>query len=90
VSKHIVVTGAAGMVGSHVAEQLLARGDRVVGVDDLSTGDLANLAGVLGSASALLAVAAPARAAASARRPGPVALMAWASSILFSAASTAV
>jgi len=49
VSKHIVVTGAAGMVGSHVAEQLLARGDRVVGVDDLSTGDLANLSGVLGS-----------------------------------------
>ena len=48
-SKHIVVTGAAGMVGSHVAEQLLARGDRVVGVDDLSTGELANLAGVLGS-----------------------------------------
>jgi len=44
----IVVTGAAGMVGSHVVERLVARGDRVVGVDNLTTGDLANLAGVLG------------------------------------------
>ncbi len=44
----IVVTGAAGMVGSHVVERLVARGDRVVGVDNLTTGDLTNLAGVLG------------------------------------------
>ena len=40
----IVVTGAAGMVGSHVAEQLLARGDAVVGVDNLLTGSPDNLA----------------------------------------------
>ncbi len=40
----IVVTGAAGMVGSHVAEQLLARGDSVVGVDNLLTGSPDNLA----------------------------------------------
>ena len=40
----IVVTGAAGMVGSHVAEQLLARGDAVVGVDNLLTGSPENLA----------------------------------------------
>jgi len=40
----IVVTGAAGMVGSHVAEQLLARGDAVVGVDNFLTGSPDNLA----------------------------------------------
>ena len=37
------------MVGSHVVELLVARGDHVVAVDDLSTGDLANLAPVVGS-----------------------------------------
>ena len=37
------------MVGSHVAELLVARGDRVVAVDNLVTGDLANLAAVAGS-----------------------------------------
>ena len=40
----IVVTGAAGMVGSRVTEQLLARGDAVVGVDNLLTGSPDNLA----------------------------------------------
>ncbi len=30
----VVVTGAAGFIGSHVSEALLARGDEVVGVDD--------------------------------------------------------
>jgi len=40
----IVVTGAAGFIGSHLCEALLARGDSVVGIDNLSTGDLANIA----------------------------------------------
>jgi dTDP-glucose 4,6-dehydratase len=39
----IVVTGAAGFLGSHLCDRLLARGDEVVGVDDLSTGRLDNL-----------------------------------------------
>jgi dTDP-glucose 4,6-dehydratase len=40
----IVVTGAAGFIGSHLCETLIARGDSVVGIDNLSTGDMANLA----------------------------------------------
>jgi len=35
-SKTILVTGAAGFIGSHVAQALLARGDRVVGLDNLN------------------------------------------------------
>ena len=39
----MLVTGAAGFIGSHVAEQLLARGHEVVAVDDLSGGFTDNL-----------------------------------------------
>lgn len=39
----ILVTGAAGFIGSHLADRLLADGHRVLGVDDLSTGRLENL-----------------------------------------------
>jgi UDP-glucose 4-epimerase len=38
-----LVTGAAGFIGSHVCDRLLAEGHRVVGLDDLSTGRIANL-----------------------------------------------
>ncbi|TCV97601.1 UDP-galactose 4-epimerase [Luteibacter rhizovicinus] len=34
----VLVTGGAGYIGSHVVQQLVARGDRVVVVDNLSTG----------------------------------------------------
>jgi len=39
----VLVTGAAGFIGSHVAEQLLRRGHEVVGLDDLSGGFTDNL-----------------------------------------------
>jgi UDP-glucose 4-epimerase len=39
----ILVTGAAGFIGSHVCDLLLSRGHSVVGIDDLSTGRLTNL-----------------------------------------------
>jgi len=38
-----VVTGAAGFIGSHLVDALLAKGHSVVGVDDLSTGRMKNL-----------------------------------------------
>jgi dTDP-glucose 4,6-dehydratase len=39
----IVITGAAGFIGSHLAEALVGRGHSVVGIDNLLTGDLANI-----------------------------------------------
>jgi len=39
----VVVTGAAGFLGSHLCDVLLAGGHSVTGVDNLCTGDLANL-----------------------------------------------
>jgi UDP-glucose 4-epimerase len=38
-----LVTGGAGFIGSHLCDRLLAEGHRVIGVDDLSTGRIANL-----------------------------------------------
>jgi len=38
-----VVTGAAGFIGSHLCDYLLAKGQRVIGLDNLNTGTLRNL-----------------------------------------------
>ena len=40
----VLITGGAGFVGSHLAEALLARGDEVYVLDDLSTGSIENIA----------------------------------------------
>jgi UDP-glucose 4-epimerase len=40
---NVLVTGGAGFIGSHLAERLLARGDEVRIVDDLSTGSQENI-----------------------------------------------
>jgi dTDP-glucose 4,6-dehydratase len=44
----IVITGAAGFIGSHLSERLLDQGHSVVGIDNLITGDLANIAHLSG------------------------------------------
>jgi UDP-glucose 4-epimerase len=44
--KRILITGGAGFIGSHLASHHLAKGDRVVAVDDLSTGSRDLLPGV--------------------------------------------
>ncbi len=41
-----VITGAAGFIGSHLSETLLDRGHSVVGIDNLVTGDMQNIAHV--------------------------------------------
>lgn len=45
--KHIVVTGAAGFLGSHLVKSLIHQGHRVTGMDNLSTGVLRNLEEVM-------------------------------------------
>ncbi|PYT63446.1 MAG: nucleoside-diphosphate sugar epimerase [Acidobacteria bacterium] len=40
---HYLITGGAGFIGSHLAEWLLDRGDRVILLDNLSTGSIENI-----------------------------------------------
>jgi dTDP-glucose 4,6-dehydratase len=44
----IVITGAAGFIGSHLSEALLDQGHSVIGIDNLLTGDVANIAHLTG------------------------------------------
>jgi UDP-glucose 4-epimerase len=49
-----LVTGGAGFIGSHVADALLRAGNRVIALDDLSTGRRENLAGALAQGAELV------------------------------------
>ena len=73
----ILVTGAAGFIGSHTTDLLLASGHRVVGVDNFRTGRRENLAAALstpGFALHELDVAVPGAlsALAAAERPAAI------------------
>src|SRR5947209_6486335 len=45
----IVVTGAAGFLGSHLSDRLIAEGHHVIGLDNLITGDIRNIAHLAGN-----------------------------------------
>ncbi len=48
---HAVVTGGAGFLGSHLCERLIAEGYRVTAIDNLVTGDLRNIAHLVGNSA---------------------------------------
>src|SRR4030095_5355580 len=50
-SMRILLTGAAGFIGSHLTDRLLSEGHEVIGVDNCSTGRLENLAHLKGNPS---------------------------------------
>jgi dTDP-glucose 4,6-dehydratase len=45
---HVLLTGAAGFLGSHLCDRLLAEGHRVIGMDNLLTGKVENIAHLIG------------------------------------------
>jgi UDP-glucose 4-epimerase len=68
-----LVTGGAGFIGSNLVDALLARGDSVTVVDDLSTGRRENLDGALSAGATLveLDIREPEKVAELAREVGP-------------------
>ena len=55
--KRYLITGGAGFIGGHLAERLLGQGDRVLILDDLSTGRFENVASLEGTPGFELRVA---------------------------------
>ncbi|MGA9237993.1 NAD-dependent epimerase/dehydratase family protein, partial [Robiginitalea sp.] len=41
--KRILITGAAGFLGSHLCDRFIAEGYRVIAMDNLITGDIKNI-----------------------------------------------
>ena len=54
---HVLITGGAGFIGSHLADHLLAAGHRVTAVDDFSTGKRINVTHLCGNPRFRLKVA---------------------------------
>ena len=48
---HILVTGAAGFIGSHLCDRLLSRGHQVVGIDNLHLGQIRNIEHLAGNSA---------------------------------------
>jgi dTDP-glucose 4,6-dehydratase len=42
-TKRVLITGAAGFLGSHLCDRFIKEGFQVVGMDNLITGDLKNI-----------------------------------------------
>jgi len=53
-SKKVVITGGAGFIGSHIAEECVSRGWQVTILDDLSSGSLKNIQHLLGTQNSKL------------------------------------
>ena len=49
--KKVLITGAAGFIGSHLAEFFIKNNYEVIGVDNLLTGNMRNLDAILAKAS---------------------------------------
>ena len=47
-TKRVLITGAAGFLGSHLCDRFIAEGFRVVAMDNLITGDLGNISHLFG------------------------------------------
>src|SRR5690349_649856 len=47
-SLHILITGGAGFLGSHLADRFLSEGHSVIAMDNLITGDTANISHLAG------------------------------------------
>jgi dTDP-glucose 4,6-dehydratase len=43
VNKRVLITGAAGFLGSHLCDRFIKEGDHVIGMDNLSTGSMKNI-----------------------------------------------
>jgi dTDP-glucose 4,6-dehydratase len=46
-AKRILITGAAGFLGSHLCDRFIKEGYEVIGMDNLITGDMKNIAHLL-------------------------------------------
>jgi len=53
---NVLITGGAGFIGSHLAEELLKQGNKVWAIDDLSTGRLENVKHLMGNPNFKIAI----------------------------------